>query len=480
MSDYQTVPYDIIGGNYAHRSRALSSQTLKMMYPEIVPSGKTPTALLSFPGLTLKYTGTSGKDRGCHEMNGKIYKIEGTTLYELDSNYTATSKGTIAGSNYCIMEDDGVNLIISTGATRYQYVQQTGVLSEFSDVSHEPGNSAAFLNNQMIYDGTNQDFLVANVGAPSTFNALNVGTAESNPDDCTRVFVKDTVLYLIGPKSIEPWWNSGSGNPPFSRINQSIRSVGAASPYAVTDSKTYLYFLSDDGQMYRFSQFREFSVTPTAISKTFSTYTLTDAKLTAINIESMYMIIVEFPTSAKTWMYLENTETWTELTSTNLETRHPIGSYVKAFNTHLICDYSNGNLYELDFDAFTNNGDVIIRERIGKPFDSMQVTKQPGQKLVMRRMRLVCETAVGTGGADQGTDPVLLMSLSFDGGKSYTNERSVPLGRNSDGLLEAVYDHKAAFYNVTPRIRMSDPNRLTIMAASFDIKGAGVKSGRTR
>ena len=90
----------------------------------------------------------------------------------------------------------------------------------------------------------------------------------------------------------------------------------------------------------------------------------------------------------------------------------------------------------------------------------------------MRRMRIQCETSVGlvTG---QGSTPKLLVSASFDGGKSFTNEDTVELGRSSDGRLEAVWDHKEEFYSMVPRIRISDPVRLAIYSCSIDVKMGG-------
>lgn len=467
---YQTVPIDIIGGFYKHRSLPLSAQTTKMLIPELVPSGKTPSALNVFPGYAAWYTGT-GVDRGMHEMAGILYKVSGQTLYKVASDTTHTSLGTIAGTSQCIFSNDGTRLTISTGDNRYLYDVVTNTLSLYSDVDHEVGESSVFINNSTIMDGTGARFFVSDVGNPSSINGLNFGTAESDPDDLKRVYKKDQNFYLFGDKSLEPWFYSGVGNPPVTRINQSVRQIGLAATHAVADTNKYIYFLGSDKRVYRYLSFREEPITPPAVAKEFESYaTVSDAKMYGISIEGYEMVFLIFPTEGKTWAFVEP-DAWVELTDTNLETRHPVNSYIYVYGKHLIADYSNGNIYELDFDTFDNNSNTIIRERTGKPVDSIMLNR-PGRKLVMRRMRIQCEVGVGLA-TGQGSVPKLMVSGSFDGGKSFTNEDTVELGRSSEGRIEAVWDHKEEFYNFIPRIRLSDPVRLSIHSASVDVKLGG-------
>ena len=50
MANFQTVPYNFIGGTYQSRSRPVSSQRTVNMYQQVNPAGKDQFVLYSFPG----------------------------------------------------------------------------------------------------------------------------------------------------------------------------------------------------------------------------------------------------------------------------------------------------------------------------------------------------------------------------------------------------------------------------------------------
>lgn len=123
---FQMVPVNFVGQSYESRSRSLSSQVTMNLIPEFVPTGKTQSALMSWPGSKSFSTG-SNSDRGMHVFAGVLYKISGTTLESISSAGVRTTIGTVDGSNPCIFADDGFTMRIATGSKDYQVIG--GVLS---------------------------------------------------------------------------------------------------------------------------------------------------------------------------------------------------------------------------------------------------------------------------------------------------------------------------------------------------------------
>ena len=144
---FESVPVNIVGSSYSHRSRSLSSQVTMNLIPEVTPSGKSQSAMTSWYGAK-SFSSASGIDRGLHVFAGELYKVTGNTLYKISSLGVQTSLGAIQGSSPCIFADDGFTMRIATGSQ--DYLVTGGALSVLSDTDLKPGNSVAYINQQMM------------------------------------------------------------------------------------------------------------------------------------------------------------------------------------------------------------------------------------------------------------------------------------------------------------------------------------------
>jgi hypothetical protein len=278
----------------------------------------------------------------------------------------------------------------------------------------------------MINDSNGGQFQVSDVGVPGSISANNFATAESSPDDTVRVFTFNERLYPFGNgNSTETWWNSGSGNPPFDRVQGGTMNIGISSPYSAASSTDFVYFLGSDNSVYRFSATQPELITPTAISAIFQSYTTTtDARAYVVNIEGMSFYVINFPTAGKTWAYNEDGKAWFQLSTGADQDNYTGTSYAEAYGKKYIG--SGGNILELDIDTFTDNGETIIRERVTPP-----VVSPNGNRIEMSSLTLLMETGIGliTG---QGVDPKVMIQASYDGGKSWGDEDWVDIGSAHD------------------------------------------------
>ena len=218
-------------------------------------------------------TQTSTTNRGLFEHQGTMYIVYGTNLYSVDSAGTQTSLGTILGSGQCIFAGIDTNVVICSET--HAYVWDGSTVTEITDVDLETPTGCAYLNDQIIFDGNNGRFCTSDVGDATSINSLNYATAESNADNLLRPYVMGQVLYLMGDRTIEQWWNSGSGNPPFDRIEGGIIQVGLRAAYSVADNGDAMYFLGDDLRVWAVSGSTKKIISKTAISNAIEGYTTT-------------------------------------------------------------------------------------------------------------------------------------------------------------------------------------------------------------
>ena len=461
---FKSVPVNFVGSSYAHRSRSLSSQKTMNLIPEAVPTGKTQSAITSWYGSKAFSSGT-GVDRGMHVFANELYKVTNNTLYKVSSIGAQTSLGTIQGSNPCIFADDGSTMRIATGSE--DYLVTGGVLSVLSDTDLNPGNSVAYLNQQMINDSTGGQFQVSDVGVPGSIAANNFATAESAPDDTVRVYTFNERLFLFGDRStIETWYNSGTGNPPFDRVQGGTMQVGIDSPYSVASSADFVYFMGSDKSVYRFSATQPDLVSLPAIAAEWQSYAVTsDARGMVVNLDGMTFYVINFVTEGKTWAYSETSNSWFQLSTGASEGNYLGTSYAEVYGKKLIG--SGGNVLELDADTYTDNGDAIINERVSPP-----IISQSGGRIEMSSFTLVMETGVGliTG---QGEKPQAMFSASYDGGKSFGPESTVEIGRMGESREKVTWYNMASAYEIMIKVRISDPVFVSIHGASIMLREGG-------
>ena len=451
-----TIEINLTGGTYTHKSLPLSAQITRNWWPQLQDnaSTKSPYILESFPALKLWTTTVGNADRGMLEHQGLLYKVTGTTLYSIASDKTVTTLGTIAGAARCILFGFGSSVVIVTDGSVYEW---DGSLTLATDVDFETPNTGAHLNNQAIYDGDGGRFGVSNVGDPI-----------SNADNLLRVYVFDQIAYMLGEKTIEPWWNSGVGSPPFDRIEQGIIPIGLGAIHSVANDDQFMYILGDDSQVYAIKGSTPQVISTQAISRAISEYgTITDAIGWTMTLQGQSMYVLTFPTELRTWIYPAGGQ-WFEWSSGNTGSRSISNSYAFAYRKHLIGDYTTGNIYELDFNSYTNNGETIIRTRDTAPLHG-GLFGAAGKKIEMSRFELILENGNGLI-SGQGSDPVIMLSFSDDGGRTFGTEMWGRTGKLGEYQWKVEWFVLGSFTERIIRVKTSDPVYYSIHSSATDIE----------
>ena len=456
------LPVNLTGGSYESRSVPLSAQRSVNFYPELQSTGaQSPYTLMPTPGYTLFGTQT-GADRGMLYHKGVLYKVSGTSLYSVSSVGTHTSLGTIAGATPVVMRGFGDNVVIATGeGLAYQYNGAT--VSQITDPDLENPTWLDALGGHVIYGGEDGRFWVSMSGDATDINALDFATAETNADEIIRGYVFKGQLYLFGDVTTEVWWNSGIGRPPFDPVRGADFTVGIASRMAVNNNDQSIYWLGDDRKPYRDGT----NIAKPAISNALEQYTtVNDSIVQCITWEGQNFAFFTFPTEDRTWVYSESTTQWFEMSRSGADGRCPINSHAYAYGKNLVGDYRDGNIFELNIEDYDENGSEITRERHTGVFTS-DALGYPGTEVEIHRFELNIGRGVGLL-AGQGSDPIVTLSVSYNGGRTFGTERWRRIGRFGEYNQELVWSNLGRGREVVFKIACSDPVLISLYSAVID------------
>ena len=470
MARYVNVPINFVGGESKSRSRFWSSQSSVNFYVDVQSSGRTESALMPWPGEKAWSAGSSATNSGLYSTStGDLYTVNDSILYSVDINGVRTSLGSLTSSSVYSFADDGANLLIATGRSTVTYLNNRFIFTGLGDLFIYNGTSLSVVSTPTI---TSKQWAASNSGDPTTFPIANIGSFESSGDNILQAFAFQQRVYFAGEKSIEVFYNPPDAtSPPLTRIEQSVtNTLGAASPYTYAASTDFLYHLGNDGVVYRTSSYQPQPITPSSISKEITSGVYSDAFAFVCRLQGIPFYVLQLPSAGLTLAYSERSNEWTRLSSGVSLGRHLVNGYAYAFDKHLVSDYNSSAIYEWDFDTHQSNANPLIRQRDGAPVNGISLGAS-GERLIMNKMTIIMETGVGN---TDIPNPKIMVSGSYDGGRSFTNEDWIEIGRQGESVKRIDWYNMGTFYDFVPRVRVSDPAFIALHGASIELKRAGL------
>lgn len=475
---FKTFPLNISGPSAEHRDLSLSAQFTQNFYPELMRGGKSEFTTQSFPGQSL-FGSTVGSDRGSWEMQKIGYRVAGNTLFEVDSAGVHTSRGTIPGTARCTFGDDGRNMIICTAGLVFQYTQATNTLISVNDSNIIGSTAVTFLKNKFIYTNVDIesgiDFVVSNVGDGTTASGLNAGAVEDDPGKLVHAYAFEDQIYMFTEKTTPIYWNNGDVQPPIVPVEgRIIEKVGLDALHSVAHTDKFIYWLGDDKTVYRAIAGNAQPISSIPIAHAMEGYAVTDDAVGyTFRKEGQNFYVLTFPTENKTWCLSEalGIDGWFNLSSDTNRGKYNATSHMFVYNKHLLSDETNGKLYNLDINAFSNDTLTVQRIRTMASIHGGLIGL-PGKRIQMSSFELIMKKGVGivTG---QGDDPQVAIEFSIDGAESFKPGEFVKVGRLGETNIKVKWDNLDSFYDLIIRITTSDPVYYSLQTASIDARLAG-------
>lgn len=410
-----------LGGAYEGRSSNVSPEQCINLMPE---KGRG-EALVSTPGASLFNSDGSGMVRGGIEYNSKAYFVIGPTLYEINSSGNATSRGTLNTSTGRVsMAHNGVRsganqqIMIVDGTTGYIYDNTNSTLTEIADTDMVSADTVVFLDGYFVFSQTGTDrFWITSQYDGTAIDSADFVTAEGDPDEIQALVADQRQLFIFGKKTTEVFYNSGDSDQVFKVFQGGHTQTGCAAPFSACRFDNSVIWLSANergyGQVVRLMDgFQPKVISTPEINYQISTYSkIDDAFGYSYQHEGHEFYVLTFPTPSVTWVYDASTNEWHQRAhtiSSEFPKRERYNCHVFAFNKHLFGDYENGDIYELDSDLGTFNGEAIPRIRVSP------VVSDEENRVRISKLQLDMEEGLG--------DTSVWLSYSKDGGHTFSNE----------------------------------------------------------
>jgi hypothetical protein len=314
-----------------------------------------------------------------------------------------------------------------------------------------------------------QNYFYSDFNNGLVWNALDFGTAESDPDLIVGTATLGRTLYMFGVLTTEGFIDSGDADFPFTR--SVLIDVGLTAVESLVKADNALFFLGQtkDGKgiIYRLAGGSAVRVSTHAIEYQISQMSkIDDAIATVIQDGGHTFVQFTFPTADESYTYDIATGAWFQCgyLDDGIIYRDRINCHMYFEGKHLVGDFENGKIYEASQGIYDHDGAEMIRLRSFTMPDSMR------KNVLYGRFELDCEFGVGLV-SGQGSDPLVMIRWSDDNGNTWSALRTATLGKIGEYwkrayLLRCGKGRSGRIFEIS----CSDPVRFCLSGAYADVE----------
>lgn len=349
-------------GAYADDTRPWTQQDVVNYLPTFaeLPGSRSRLKLACAPGLRTFASIGTGPHRGARDVEGKLFVVSGNKLYQVSVGGVATELGTIPGTARVSMTHNqvagGNQLLIGTGSNSYVWDTSDSTLT----ANGVPLSSVDFLNQLNLGVDSQRRFWRYSALADATdWNTLDNESAESSPDRIVGGIVSQGEWLVFGERTIEVWQNNPTDATAFQR--GTVIEKGCANANTICRLDNTVYFLGNDLIVYRLNGYTPVPVSTKAQAAAFRD--CDPAKAFAFTYEDRGYVVY--------YLSFQDGMTWGfDVTSQRSHRRESFGLSRWRLNTLVKWngewyggDYSNGNLYQLEW-GFAYEGCELMPRKI--------------------------------------------------------------------------------------------------------------------
>jgi hypothetical protein len=484
-----------IGGYYKMDSLPISGQECVNLYvniPETTTVSKK--QLLKPAGIRLATTaGADAPNRGRHNFLGLPYFVQGTELYRVDqaidafgaASYSSTlvsGATSLPGTEQVIMADNGqeggqmiiVCPALNTKFNAFIYTTGGGLVAISDNDFDGPVSDVNYVDGYFWFtkkDG--QKVFISDLRDGAAYIATDFTSAEADPDYNVRSFILRNQPYVFGEQTVQAYQNVGGAGFPFTYIQGSVQAKGLASLYAIEETNDLMMFLggavneSPSIWITNGGSIEKLSTVP--IDEAISSYdadTISNCFAWTYSQAGAQFVAFTFPGEA-CFVYDFKSSEWHTRESVDGE-GNPIpcriSGVVEAYGLLMVGDSISNKIGILDRSVYTEYGEQIRRRFVTPQIDN------EGQPFFMDSAEVVSKTGIGlTSG--QGSNPLISLSISRDGGRTYDGARERTVGRIGQYAIRTIWTQLGrAFREVCFKFEMSDPVdwAITKVEVNFD------------
>jgi len=477
-----TIP--IAYGYYVDESPAVSVRECVNFYTHI-PESQTITDAALFGVSGIEQIGEAGVNdfcRGMHTVGDRTFAVMGGSLWELTkpADFVFTDLGhTIEGSSQVFTSDNGYQLIIVAPDyvdqhNAYIFDINTDTFSQISDGDFDgPVSGVDFSDGYFILPKKDSNkWFVSDLRDGLIYNALDFTSAESDPDPIVNNSALRGIVFVFGSQTFEQYQNVGGAGFPYQRINSGTYNKGCDAPKSMVEVNNMLVWIgsgvneqpgiwaTDGGPPQKISTASiDTIIFRGGIEPIRSAYVIKWAErghsFVSFTVPGVCTLVYDFSTNL-----------WHRRESINREgDRAPwrVNAMVGAFSTIVVGDAYTGKIGSYDKSVYYEYDDEI------QGYFTIPQIDNGGKPFSVNQVQLVCQSGfVPQNG--QGSDPIVRMSVSKDGGITYSPEISRKMGKIGEYQKTVTWPCLGRFQrSMTLRWDISEPINRVFVKGEIEI-----------
>lgn len=411
---------------------------------------------------------------------GRVFCICGNVLYEISSNGTFLQRGTLGSySGVVSIADSQIELCIVDGFKGYIYNLANNALTVIANNDFPNGApQVTFLNQRFlcIVPGTGF-FRWSNVLDGNTWNLFDEASAEGVADNLVAIIACQGQAWALGTKSKEVFYDTGELDFTFDRVPGTVSDHGCISAFSAVVIGSSLYWMGAESGgspgIFQSNGYTVSKISDPAREADMATWT-DRSQTTGMTYDQKGHTYYQISSTAagKTWNWDTSVGAWTQRMS-----RSPISAdegrdiaefAIFAFGKNLCGDYRNGRVYELSPTTYTEDGNILIRERVGG------ITSFNGKRVFVKKIGVVFQSGVGAAdNCSPDHDPQAMLQVSYNSGVTYGPEYWRSLGKVGQYDKKQEWARLGCGYDIVVKLRISAGVPVAIMSAWADLKVQG-------
>ena len=431
------------------------TQTFSGAYTSVPTNPTTTSSSGSGTGLTLNLTfGTGTGSTGNYVVSGS-QTVSSSTMYGLNFSIMPGSDGAFSGANVVDIVD-----------------------------------------NYFVYNKPDtQQWGASNILSPISYG-LSYASKFTGPDNLVSLICDHGQVYLLGEQTSEVWADQGTFPFPFQRIPGSSSQHGIAAAFSVARLGNSFAYLAKNNrgqsEIVMMNGYFPQRISTHAVENTLVGQIVNDAVAYTYQIEGHEVYVISFPTIDLTWAYDVSTQMWHKwlwVDNNNVYHRHRSNCHAFFQNLNLVGDWQNGQIYQIDSNNYTDNGDTIRRLRRcphlvtdlqRQYFAELQIQFQPGVGLEGSTISTISPASAIAGYATAGfsiagsgtvittgVNPQAMLRWSNDGGSTYSNEHWTSIGLQGKYKNRAIWRRLGQARDRIYEVVVTDPIKCVIVSANL-------------
>lgn len=258
--------------------------------------------------------------------------------------------------------------VLVDGPFGYYYNYLTGAFSQISDPAFLGADRVDCIDGWLIFNKPgSQAFYTNGQQYSTTLNGSYYALKDAAPDNLITIFANKELLWLIGEKTTEVWYDAGGQFFPFQRLPGTVLQIGCQAVHSISrfdhDGQDGLIWFGrserGDNSIILTTGFSAVAVNTPAFSAEVSKYPVTSDAIGYTYQEDKHQFyVLTFPTADVTWCYDSQSELLHKRLSYDPYAqqyhRHRSNCYMNFQGMRLVGDYQCGAIAQLTRTAYTD------------------------------------------------------------------------------------------------------------------------------